>query len=189
MNLIEVLNGIVCCPDGREAGRFCGHNINSDTEISAESGNARAYKLHDFILNITVGKHCAYDSQRNVLGTYARHRLSGQINAHNLRSVYIISLAQKLLHQLRTALTHSHGSQGTVSGMAVRSQNHFSAACQHLPGKLMDNCLMGRHIHSAVAFCAGQTKHVVILIDGSAHCTERVVAVCQYIGDWEFFQP
>ena len=45
----------------------------------------------------------------------------------------------------------------------------------------MDNCLMRRYINSAVLFGTGETKHVVIFIDGSAYCTEGVMAVGQYI--------
>ena len=73
--------------------------------------------------------------------------------------------------------------------MGIRAQNHLSALCQHLTGKLVDNCLMRGHINSTVLFRTGQTKHVVILVDGSAHGTKAVMTVGQHIGDREFLQP
>jgi len=65
--------------------------------------------------------------------------------------------------------------------MTVGTEDHLSAACKHFSCKLMDNCLMRRYINSAVLFGTGETKHVVIFIDGSAYCTEGVMAVGQYI--------
>ena len=72
--------------------------------------------------------------------------------------------------------------------MAVRSQNHLAALCQHFPGKLVDYCLMGRYIDTAIFFRAGQAKHVVILVDGSAYGAKAVVTVGQHIGNREFLQ-
>ena len=92
------------------------------------------------------------------------------------------------LEQLRAAFSHSHCSQGTITSMAVRTQDHLPTSCQHLPGKLMDHCLMRRYIHSAVTLCTCKAKHMVILVNGSAHCTEGVMTVCQHIRDWELFQ-
>ena len=45
----------------------------------------------------------------------------------------------------------------------------------------MDNCLMRGYIDTAILLCTGKTKHVVILIDGSAYRAQRVVAVGQNI--------
>ena len=45
----------------------------------------------------------------------------------------------------------------------------------------MDNCLMWRNIDTAVFLGTGKTKHMVILINSTANCTEGVVTVCQNI--------
>ena len=72
--------------------------------------------------------------------------------------------------------------------MRIGSQDHSAAACKHFSCKLMDDCLMRWYINTAVFFCAGQAKHVVIFIDRSAYRTKRVMAVCQDIWDRELFQ-
>ena len=72
--------------------------------------------------------------------------------------------------------------------MAVGTEDHLSAACKHFSCKLMDNCLMRRYVNSAVLLGTGESKHMVIFIDGSAYCTERVVAVGQYIWYREFLK-
>ena len=72
--------------------------------------------------------------------------------------------------------------------MAVRSENHPAAACQHLAGELMDNCLMRRNIDTAVFLRAGKSEHVVIFIDRSAYRAETVMTVCQHIGHRELLE-
>ena len=72
--------------------------------------------------------------------------------------------------------------------MGIRTKNHFSAACKHFTGKLVNNCLMRWYIDSAVFLCTGQSKHVVIFVDGSTDCTKAVMTVGQYIRNWKLFQ-
>ena len=72
--------------------------------------------------------------------------------------------------------------------MTVRTEDHFSAACKHFSCELMDNCLMRRYVNTTIFLCTGETKHVVIFVDGSAYCTERVMAVGQYIWYREFLK-
>ena len=57
----------------------------------------------------------------------------------------------------------------------------------HFTHVLMDNCNVRWNIDAAILLCCGKTKHVVIFVDGSAYCTKGVVAVGQYIWQWEFF--
>ena len=45
----------------------------------------------------------------------------------------------------------------------------------------MNNCLMRRNVNTAVLLRTGQSKHVIVFIDRSAHRTQTVVAVGQYI--------
>ena len=110
------------------------------------------------------------------------------VNAYYARHIDIVCLGEKLLYQLRTALADCHGTERSVSRVGIRSKDHLAACRQHLSGKLVNDCLMRRHIDSAIALCTGQPKHVVILVDGAAHCAEAVVAVRQYIRNWELLQ-
>ena len=52
----------------------------------------------------------------------------------------------------------------------------------------MDHGLMRRHIDPAVLFGAGQAEHVVILVDGAAYRTQRIMTVGQHIGHGKFLQ-
>ena len=98
----------------------------------------------------------------------------------------IIGVFEELLDELAAAFTDSHGAQRPVAGVGVGSQDHLAAACHHLTHVLVDNCDVRRNIDSAVLLSRGQTKHVVILVDGSAYRAQRVVAVGQNIGQREF---
>ena len=188
MNFIKFFNSIIGLPDRRKTGCLCSHNINADSEIRAETCHSRSHKFHDFILHITICKNFSDNSQRNVLRTNSRPRFTFQVNSNNTRHIDVISLRKKLFYQLTSAFSHCHGSQSAISGMTVRAKNHFSASGQHFTGILVNHGLMRRYINTAVFFCTGKSKHMVIFIDRSAYCTQRVMAVCQYIGNREFFQ-
>ena len=188
MDFIEFTNLFVCCPDGGQTGGLGRHNINTNPEISAELSDAWSDKFHDLIVDISICKCRTNNRQRNILGTDSLCRLSVQVDSYYPRHLDIIGLIQKLLHELRAALTHSHCPECTVTGMAVRAKNHPASACQHLAGILVNHCLVGRYIYSSVFFRAGQAKHVVILIDCSAHCAQRVVTVGKYIWDRKSLQ-
>src|SRR5699024_3169331 len=129
-----------------------------DTEISAQIGNTRSHKFHYLILHIAVCEHCSDNRERHILRSYARHRLSCHIHADYSRHIDIVRLGEKLLHQLRSALAHCHGSQRTVAGMAVRAKDHLSAARKHFTRELMNDCLMRRYVYAAVLLSAGQSK-------------------------------
>ena len=188
MDLIELPDLLIRLPDGGQAGSLCGHYIDADPEVRAQLLHARAYELHNFIVHISVAEGSSDDGQSHILRPYSLHGLAVQVDTDHLRHLDIISFIQKLLNQLRSALAHGHGSQGAVAGVAVRSQDHLAAACQHFPGILMDNCLMRGHIDAAVLLGAGQSKHVVIFIDGAAYRAQGIVAVGKHIGDGELLQ-
>ena len=178
---------LVCSPNGRKAGGLCGHNIHAVPVIGAHGSHARSHKLHYFILHIAVLKYRADDRQRNILRSHAGHRLSRQINGHNARIRHIVSVAQQLLYQLAAALAYSHGAQSAIAGVAVGTQDHLSASGHHLTHILMDYRNMRRNIDAAVFFCSRKAEHVVILIDGAAYRTQRIMAVGQHIGNGELF--
>ena len=119
MDLVKLLNLLICLPDGGKAGSLSSHNIDSNTEISTQISYARTYKLHYFILHITICKYFTNDSKSNVLRSYARTWASFQINSNNSWHINIICLGKKLLHKLRSPLSHSHSSKSAITGMAV----------------------------------------------------------------------
>ena len=186
--LVVIPDNAVGSPDRGETGGLCGHDIHADPVIRREGGNARSDKFHHLIFYIAFLKHRADDGKGDILRTHARHRFPCQINAHHAGHGNIVGSVQKLLHQLRTALSHGHSSQSAIACVGIGSEDHFSSPAHHLPGVLVDNRLVGRHISSAVALGAGKTKHVVILVDRSADRAEGIMAVCQHIGNRELFQ-
>ena len=189
VDLIELFNFVIGLPDRGKAGSLGGHDIHADKEIRAQVLHARSNKFHDFVVYISVTEHSADDGQRHILGTYALDGSAGQIDGDNPRHIDIIRLGQQLFYQLRSAFSHCHGTQSTVSGVGIRTQDHLSAARQHFSGILVDHRLMRGYIDAAVFLGAAKTKHVVILIDRAAHGAKRIVAVGQHIGNGEFFQP
>ena len=188
MSSIEFFNLLICSPDRRQAGSFCGHNIHTDTEVSTQIGYSRSHKFHYFILNETIFEHSSDNSQSHVLRSYTWNRCSCHVYSHHTRHIDIIGFRQQLFYQLRPAFTHSHSTQSTIASMAVRTQNHLASASQHFSCILVDNCLMRRYINSAIFFSTGKAKHMVILVNGSSHCTKRVVAVGQHIRHRKLFQ-
>ena len=65
--------------------------------------------------------------------------------------------------------------------MGVRAKDHIAASGKGLTCILVDNRLIGRHIDAAIFLCSAKAEHVVVLIDGAAHCAQRVVAVSHSI--------
>ena len=54
--------------------------------------------------------------------------------------------------------------------------------------RLVNNRLVRRYIYTAVFLCTGKTKHVVILVDGTANRTKRVVAVGKHVRHGELLK-
>ena len=71
--------------------------------------------------------------------------------------------------------------------MRVRADDHFSAAGVHLTHKLMNHRNVRRHIDPAVFFRCRQSEHMIVIINCSSDCAERIVAAGQNIGKGEFF--
>ena len=188
MNIVEFLNLLIRLPDRRQTGCLCSHNINSNTEVSTQLLNSRTYELHNFVIHISICKCCTNDCQCDILRSNALHRFSIQIDSYDLWHLNIISLIQQLFYQLRSTFAHCHRTKCTITRMTVRSQNHLTAASQHLSCELMDNCLMRWYIDSTVFLCTSKPKHMIIFIDRSTHCAERIMAVRQDIRNREFFQ-
>ena len=111
------------------------------------------------------------------MGTHAVGRCAGEPHQHHLRGGDVIGVFQQLLHDLRAALAHAHGTQSAVTGVAVGAEDHAAAAGHHLPRILVDHRLIGGDAVSAVLHGGRQAEGVVVLVDGAAHGAETVVAV------------
>ena len=95
-------------------------------------------------------------------------RLAREIYENYLGSFYVIRVFEKLLNKLGTALANTHSAERTVTGVRVRTEYHFAAACQLLASVGMYNALVCGNIYAAVFFSRGKTEHMVILIYSSA---------------------
>ena len=82
--------------------------------------------------------------------TDARTRFSCQIYRYDARIGDVICITKQLLHQLAAAFAYRHGTQGSVTGMAVGSEDHASAACHHFTHILVNDCDVRRYEDSAV---------------------------------------
>ena len=180
---LQILPGIlVRAPDGGQAGGLCGHHIHPVAEVRGHGRHARPHKLHHLILHVAILKHSPDNRQRDILRACSGLRRPVQIDGDHLGTSHIVGVLQKLLYQLAAAFSHGHGAQRPVAGVAVRTQDHLSAARHHLPHVLVDHRDVRGNIDAAVFFRRGEAEHVVIFVDGAAHRAEGVVAVGQHIG-------
>ena len=187
MQIQEVSRILVRSPDGRKAGRFCCHYVDSVSEIRCHGRYSRSYKLHDFVFDVSVFEHSTDDGKCNILRSHPGIRLSVKINCDNLWTCDIVRVTEKLFYQLTAALTDRHCSHCAVPGMGIRSENHLSASGVHFSHKLMNDCDVRRNIDAAVFLRCGKAKYMVIFVDRSADGTQRVMAVGQHIRNWKFF--
>ena len=85
--------------------------------------------------------------------TDAAARLTRKIYEYHLGALYVPSVGEKLLDDLRSTLADTHSTKSAIARVAVASENHFAAAAHHLAHILVDDSLMGGHIDTAVFFC------------------------------------
>ena len=170
-------HGIVRLPDGGQARRLRGHYVDADAVIHGQVGHAGTGKLQNFVFGEAVSIHGPAQGDGHVVGTHAVGRRAGEPHQHHLRGGDVIGVFQQLLHDLRAALAHAHGTQSAVTGVAVGAEDHAAAAGHHLPRILVDHRLIGGDVVSAVLHGGRQAEGVVVLVDGAAHGAETVVAV------------
>ena len=188
MNGQGFLYHVVGLPDGAEAGSLGGHHVDSAAVVHGKGGNAGAEELHDGILHGTGGERLFNDAQGHILRADTGTGLAGEINAHHLGQVNVIGPAKQLLDQLGAALANGHGAVCAVAGVRVGTDDHLSAAGIPLPHIGVNDRLMGRDKLAAVLLGSGQAEHVVVLVDGAAHCAQAVMTVRQHIGQRKFLQ-
>ena len=69
--------------------------------------------------------------------------------------------------------------------MGVGAQQHLAGGGVALPHIGMDDGLVGGDELAAVLFGGGQSKDVVVLVDGAAHSAQGIVAVGEHVGQGE----
>ena len=186
--LVIFPDGLVRLPDGGETAGLRSHDINADAVIAAEFFYTRAHKFQNLVLHIPFGEGRRHQGDGHVLRTYALPGLSVQVYQNHLGGGHVVCIFQQLLHQLAAALAYAHAAVSAVAGMGIGTQDHFSAACQPLPGVLVDDCLVGGNINAAVLFRGRKAESMVVLVDGAAYGAQGIVAVGHGIGNGKFLQ-
>ena len=177
-----VRHGLVRLPDGAETGRLRGHHVDADAVVHGQAGHGGTGKLQYLVLYEAVFVHRAAQGDGHIVRPHAPGRLAGEPDENDLRRGDVVGVFQQLLDDLRAALPHAHGAQRTVAGVAVGAQDHAAAAAHHLPGVLVDHRLIGGNVVAAVLHGGGQAEHMVVLVDGTSHGAQAVVAVGEHIG-------
>ena len=166
-------------PDGGPAGGLGRHDVDAVSVLDRQACDARADEFHDFILDIAVRIDRADDGERDVLRADTRLRSAGEVDRDNARAGNVVGASDQLLGELAAAFADRQRAESAVAGVAVGTQDHAAAAAHKFTVDAVDDSHVGRHIDAAVFMRRGEREHVVILVDRSADCAERVVAVGQ----------
>ena len=173
---------LVRAPNGGEARRLGGHDIHAVAVIGRHARHAGADELHDRVLHIAAIEHRADDCQRDVLWANAGRGSTLQIHCHHAGIGHVVGVAQQLLDQLAAALADGHRAQGAIAGVGVGAEDHLAAAGLHLAHVLVNDGDVRRDKDAAVLLCGGQAKDMIVLVDGTAHGAQGVVAVGEHVG-------
>ena len=172
-------------PYGRQACRFGGHHVYAYAVIHGQVRHSGACEFQHLVLYKAVFIYRAAEGDGHVVRANAALWRTGEPYEDDLRIGYIVGIFEKLLYYFGAALAYTHCAYGAVAGVAVRAQYHFAAAGHHLPGVLVYYRHIGRHEAAAVLYSGGKAEYVVVLVYGSAHGAEAVVAVGHHIGQRE----
>ncbi len=112
-------------------------------------------------------------------------RLAFEPNQNDLRGVDVPSVMEELLYELTATFSDTHAAKRAVAGVAVRTEDHAAATSESLTDILMNNCLIGRNVDSAVLLGRRESEDMVILVDGTADSAQGVVAVGHRVRDRE----
>ena len=165
----ECVRVLVSCPNGGKAGGLGGHDVNAVAVIGRHARDARTHKLHDPVLNVALGKDGADDGERHIVRADAGARGARKVDGDDAGIGDIVGVAQQLLCQLAAALAHGYGTQGTIAGVRVGTQDHLAAAGEVLTHKGVDDGDVRRNEDAAILLGRGKAKDVIVLVDGAAH--------------------
>ena len=188
MHLEVLLHLFVGNPDGGQASGLGGHDIDTVTEVDGQAGNAGAGELQYLVLHKTALEHGLHEGDGHVVRANTTLGLTLQPYQHYLGGIDVPGVFEELLHQLTTTFADTHVTQGAVTRVGVRAQDHVAAGSEGLTGILVNNGLVGRHIDTAIFLGSAEAKHVVVLIDSTAHCAKRIVTVSHSIRQRELLQ-
>ena len=186
VGLVEAPGDLVGLPDGGQTRGLGGHHVDAIAEVDGQALDAGACKLQNAVVHKAAFKGGLHQGDGHVVGADALPGLAGEIHQHHLGHGGVPGVLQQLLGQLRAALAHGHGAQGTIAGVGVGAQDHGAALGHLLPGVGVDHALVGGDVDAAVLLGGGQAEHMVVLVDGAAHGAQAVVTVGQGIGNGEF---
>ena len=179
------LDPLIGAPDGGPAGRLRSHHVDAAAELHRQIRDSGADKFHNLVLYKTVFEDRADDRQRDVLRADSGTRGAGEIYGDDVGARKIIGAPDKLFHKLRATLADTHRPQSAVTRMAVRAEDHPSAAGHHLPYIGMDDRQMRGDKLSAVPLRGREAEKMIVLVDRPADGAERIMAVGHDIGDRE----
>ena len=186
---VEVfLDLLVGDPDGAEAGGLGGHHVDAVAEVDREVLDAGAGELEHLVLDETALEGGLHQGDGDIVRAHAVARLAFQPHEDDLGGVDVPGVAEELLHELAAAFAHAHVTQRAVARVGVGAQDHVAAGGEGLAGILVDNGLIGRNIDTAVLLRGGEAEHVVVLIDGTAHRAQGVVAVGHRVRERELVE-
>ena len=146
---------LVGTPDGAERRRFGRHHVDAHTELHREIRDTRTEELENVVLIKAVCEGFRNQCESHIHRSDARLRTSGEANADDLRIGEVIAMADQLLHELAATLTDAHGTEGSVTCMRIRAEDHLSAASHLLTHILVENATIRRHEDTAELFCIG----------------------------------
>ena len=186
---VEVLlDLLVGDPDGAEAGGLGGHHVDTVTEVDGQVLDAGAGELEHLVLHETALEGGLHQGDGDIVRAHAMARLAFQPHEDDLGGVDVPGVAEELLHELAAAFAHAHVTQRAVARVGVGAQDHVAAGGEGLAGILVDNGLIGRNIDTAVLLRGGEAEHVVVLVDGTAHRAQGVVAVGHRVRERELVE-
>jgi len=189
VDLVPRLHPGIRPPDRGEAGRLRRHHVDPVAEIDRQVGYPRADELQHLVFHPAPRKQVPDDRQRHVLGPDPGGRLPLEKHRHHLRPGQVIGFPQELLDDLRSPLPDSHRPQRSVTGVAVRCEDHPAAAGHGLPEVLVNHRLVRGNEYPSILSSRRQAEQMVVPVDGPSHGAQAVVAVRQDIRHREGLHP
>ena len=177
----EVAGLVVGAPDGRQTGGLGGHDIHAVAEVAAHARDARPHELHDLVLDVAAPEDRADDGECDVLRSHAWAGLALKVDGNDAGIRHVIGVAEQLLDELAATLADGHRAEGTVAGVRVGAEDHLAAASELLAHVLVDDGDVRGHEDTAVLLGRRETEGVVVLVDGSTHGAQAVVAVREHV--------
>ena len=179
------LNLLIRLPDGGEAGRLGGHDVDADAVVHREAGDAGSGELQNFIFDEAAVVDCAAERDGDVLRADAAGGLARQVDEDDVRHGDVVGVGEELLDDLRAALADAHRAERAVARVAVGAEDHPAAAGHHLARVLVDDGLIGRDVDAAVFLRGGEAEDMVVLVDRAADGAEAVMTVRHHVGHRE----